>query len=71
MTDREHVTLCFDVEADSLNVTLLRDLLRDPRRSRMFRILLAETLGRFLGDALAFRFTVTGGTLSEVVEGDG
>jgi hypothetical protein len=64
MTERETVTLCFDVEADSVNVALLRDLLQDPKRARLLRIVLGEALGRFLGSPEAFRFTIIGGSLS-------
>jgi hypothetical protein len=71
MTERETVTLCFDVEADAVNVALLRDLLQDGRRSRWLRVLLAETLGQFLGGSEAFRFTVTDGVVSASVESEG
>lgn len=67
---RETVRLTFQVEATPVRIMLLRGLLRDPRRARWFRILLAHAVGYFLagGDQAALPVTVTGGSLSNSEE---
>jgi len=64
MMTRKTFSITFSVEADAVNVALLRDLLQDGRRARLLRIVLGEALGRFLGSPSAFRFTIIGGSVS-------